>query len=152
MLPKRKTGTAAPRPKPKATAHGVDLVEQLQMQIEEERKKKLDKSKIDKDKTPLLQKSIAKKKPSPRTEAKPPIKSEKNKSNEKQGIPMDQIAPLPVDELQKTNEKKYVDSTTTTSTETESSPLYEKPKVLEPTAFTYFDRLANRDIMLSDSD
>ena len=152
MLPKRKTGTTAPRPKPKLSSqkgHTNDIVEELQRQIEEEKRKKLEKAKIDKEKTPLLQKTITKKRTAP--------KATKNTLNSKpenqEGMPMDVVAPLPVDELPKTNEKKYADSTTTTeTTETETISIYAKPKTLEPTAFTYFDRLANKDILLSDSD
>lgn len=127
MLPKRK-GTA-PRPKPKFSPKNddvVDVVEQLQQQIEEEREKKR-KEKLNKEKTPLLQKTIAKKKPTTKEIPERVVEKETPKEIKEQDV------------------KKYADSETIST-----DPIPQKK--LEPTAFTYFDRLADRDIMLSDSD
>lgn len=140
MLPRRKAKnpTAGPKTTPKDN-NLVNVVDQLQLQIEEERSRASKKivspppEPIAEYKTPLAKKTIQKKKIA---ESKP------------NNIIENQILPPPVEEKPVEKERpKYADSVTESI-----EPMVPQPKKLTPTGFTYFDMLNEKDIMEPMSD
>ena len=139
MLPKRRTNTDQTKDSnvnKKITDENVIL--ELRSQIVEEKEKR--KNKVvqpaqESYKTPLVNKTLTKKNTLPKVGQN---SIDLNVTSEVKSSTI-----LPEQKI----EKKYTE-TVTGGTE----PIYSAQQKLQPTGFTYFDILTERDIMLSDSD